>query len=309
MLTPLIAGIFWGMCRRAIFAWYAIRVAQYGGELDLISYVPFAVSASFSDDPRNLAPVLLGLSQWDAVTLLEIGDVDDDELGIIAAFRSLDTLVIDSSLVPGDGWAKLAQLSALRKLTVHYTKMTPALAKAVGELTRLEVFEFYGWGELPADGLGFLKGLQQLKSVQFIQRTLGRPLGKGDLDVLASLPQLRFLEIVNTPLASGSLAELGSARKLEYLEISNAPINANDLAPIAALPKLLSLNLTNAAITNDALATLQRSRSIELLDISSNPVDSKGLESLHGIPSLKSIYVGVPLYDDAKRMFPGLEVH
>jgi len=140
--------------------------------------------------------------------------------------------------------------------------MTPALAKAVGELTRLEVFEFYGWGELPADGLGFLKGLQQLKSVQFIQRTLGRPLGKGDLDVLASLPQLRFLEIVNTPLASGSLAELGSARKLEYLEISNAPINANDLAPIAALPKAAFSELTNAAITNDALATLNgRARS------------------------------------------------
>ncbi len=298
--------------RHRTVAPYERLVAQYDGKVDVRSYLPsLVVSVSFaSRKPHilDLQPVLHELKTWKAVEYLELQHVSSSEFEEITEFASLRSLTMMGTSIADEQWNELDRLKELRDLDLWYTRITPAVASSIAGLAHLELLDLYGC-TLPPDGFRFVAELHELKYLQFFQRTLGKPLDKSDIEILAGLPKLNYLAFLNTPLTEGALASLGNARALEHLEIAVAPINTHDLAPLAGLPKLRSLNLERTGITNDALATLRGSQSIAVLQIRDNPVDADGLETLRGIPSLKTIYVGVPLVDAARRIFPKLEVH
>ncbi len=214
------------MAMSAAVARYTQLVAQSGGRMEVRAYSPsLSVAVSFVvDDEKTFhprQPVLRELRSWGAVTELSIERIEDDELEAILAFPNLTALSISGTFVSDETWSKLGQLLQLRSLFLAHAGMSATLSDAIGRLVNLETLYFTGC-EIPTDGVRFVAGLRRLRQLQFFQNSPRRSLTTSDLEMLAALPELTLLRIVQTPLESGGLAVLGR-RACSNIWMSAAP--------------------------------------------------------------------------------------
>jgi hypothetical protein len=223
---------------------------------------------------------------------LEIKALDDDGLVALSAAATLAELeVSDASRVTDRGLAALAQVPALRSLTLGQLAASrwPAGFPALAALTLLDI----DLRSSCADGLGRLPALAEL-------RIFGARFEAGALAAVARLPRLHELTLHCSRLSDAVLAELAGARLIS-LSASFASADgglavlarltaltrlkldgftAFDAAQVAALarsPSLRELVMQDMPLTDDELAGLAACRALSSLRLASTKVTPHGL--------------------------------
>lgn len=105
------------------------------------------------------------------------------------------------------------------------------------------------------------------------------------LEDLSKLTHLESLTITNLP--NGSLADLASLTELKSLDLSGCRFSASELRVLEKLPNLQKLVLSNCALST--IADLENLTGLTYLDISNNTI--RNLEPLMGMTGMRELYM------------------
>lgn len=105
------------------------------------------------------------------------------------------------------------------------------------------------------------------------------------LEDLSKLTHLESLTITNLP--NGSLADLASLTELKSLDLSGCRFSASELRVLEKLPNLQKLVLSNCALST--IADLENLTGLTYLDISNNTI--RNLEPLMGMTKMQELYM------------------
>ena len=139
--------------------------------------------------------------------------------------------------------------------------------------------------------LSALAGLRHLSSLEIS----GYPVKDDDTDYLATLPDLKDLQITESSAFSGrKLSQLKTLEKLEKLNLRSAgKLSAEGIAQIAQLTQLTGLNLTGCKLADADLPPLRQLKKLQWINLATTPVTLAGWRELKGLP-LESCGVSNP---------------
>jgi Leucine-rich repeat (LRR) protein len=113
-----------------------------------------------------------------------------------------------------------------------------------------------------------------------------------DLESIASLRQLKSLDLGGIRITDLGVSHLRKLTNLETLDLSGTRISSAGLHSLTALPHLRRLNLWNAkGIDDNAAPALAAMKQLAVLDLSDTAITGKTLETLANASQLRSIYL------------------
>ncbi len=188
----------------------------------------------------------------------------------------LEARVVSASLVgPGvtdELLARLAGLSDLRHLRVHYTSATGAGLEALAllpNLTNIEISE----PPVDGDGISALAALQQVKNLRIES---GRPQN----------------EETAVSWATTALTAASKMSELRQLSLHGPIFSDKSLQEFRGSLPIRSLDLVNCQVSNAGLESIsQKILRLESLQIGSPPLDGAGIAHLQDCSSLTNLYV------------------
>src|SRR5262245_6564719 len=80
----------------------------------------------------------------------------------------------------------------------------------------------------------------------------------GALELLTTLPRLRFVHLFDCRLNEADLVSLGKLKRLDRLAFDGSPLKDDWLRHLSAMPKLKDFWLENTGIGDAALAHVER---------------------------------------------------
>ena len=140
----------------------------------------------------------------------------------------------------------------------------PQNAKTLEDLSRMNYLTSLQCNGVAVDSLQYLSGLTLLQDVDLS----GSRLDKVDLSILATLPDLKTLNLSNCRLAS--IAGLQGCPALTVLQLDNNTLR--NLSPLSGLKTLKELYLQHNAVVD--LSALKDLTELQILDLSYNSVTS-----------------------------------
>lgn len=162
----------------------------------------------------------------------------------------------------GRGFAHLASMKNLRRLTVAGCPFNDEGMAAVGKLTQLENFRTWHTYQTEA-GNQFLKSLTNLKSLHLGQRlrryggeSNAHSLTDGTLEVISQLKSLDTLTLAEQRFSLESLSTLKTLPNLKKMELTQVDLSAAELERLRAL--LPSVQIDFKPMTADERARLDR---------------------------------------------------
>jgi hypothetical protein len=185
-----------------------------------------------------------------------------------AAFANLRSLALwhpswDNRAFTGAGLARLKELPKLERLTFAGSTAGDAAFEAIGQLTQIRDFSTWHTAATPAAGASLAK-LTNLRSLRIGQRLpRGNPPPPASLDgstiaVIAKLPALENLEVMEAVLAPGELTPLAGVKTLKTLKIHEVDVPAADVDKLrAAMP---NVKVDYAPITDEQRAATLRQK-------------------------------------------------
>jgi hypothetical protein len=180
----------------------------------------------------------------------------------------------------------------------------------LAEHDRIQKVVFRHAPQLTTEGLGYIKGLCRLHSLeigtvtkpedwlsrigQFPQLTdltlAGMKLTRENLSVLRFLPALERIRFRNIVLAPGAMKQLALLPKLQTLSMGNSTLDSNWFEEVAQAGYPVGLTLFSARIVADAFPLVKRLAHIERLefeDMAITVAELAHLEDLQGLKNLK----------------------
>ena len=143
--------------------------------------------------------------------------------------------------------------------------------------------------------LKYILSLKQLQSLVLI----GTAVDDRDLEsVVASLPNLKELDIGYTMVTDRSLRTIAKLQRLSRLHLRKCQVSAAGLTYLARLRSLSFIDLSQSAIADDAIAAISIP-SLTTLNLAKTNVSDKGLRSLLLMPSLKRLDLSKTTVSDA----------
>lgn len=149
------------------------------------------------------------------------------------------------------------------------------------------------------EGLKNLRGLSQLKSLQFHCATYSKPIGDKAMEHVSGLRQLEELHLGRADVTDAGLAHLRELKRLTGLIIEGRGITNQGLAHLAELRELKSLSVTGPGITDEGLSHLAKLVELTSLTIHGDGIAGAGLESIKNLPRLKSLHLADASITDA----------
>lgn len=187
---------------------------------------------------------LAAMKNWPKIERLNLRGtkVTDNTLSLFAGKASITSLDIGYAEVTDSGLQHLPRYPNLRELAFGGNKMTEVglqVLRALPQLTKLDLS-----GKQRTDsGLWFV-GLTDL-----------------GLDPVATLTELRELNIAGTPVSSRGLEKLRSLKKLEKLNLLGCKRVTDEAAAVlAAFPALKWIELKDTALTAKGFSALRSAR-------------------------------------------------
>lgn len=117
------------------------------------------------------------------------------------------------------------------------------------------------------------------------------PLGDQEMEHLAGLVNLRYLDLSFTDVGDAGLAHLVGLTKLEWLLLFSTRVTSAGLAHLAGLSNLRELQLGECQVTDDGLAQLKTLEKLERLYLAQTGITDTGMPSLAGLRKLKVLYL------------------
>jgi Leucine-rich repeat (LRR) protein len=201
----------------------------------------------------------------------------DDDLKLLAGFKTLRTLNLFNTKIMGPGLAHLKGLYRLEELDLSWPLL--GYADAVGDSYRPR--------PLDEKSLKHLKGFPALRSLN-LQYT---QLGEEGLQHLAGLKTLRELDLGLVQVTDMGLRHLQGLTELTDLDLRNAPVTDGAAATLGRLEKLRELGLSGTRIGDEGLRQLKRLAFLEELYVSGTRITDAGLAHLGNLTNLRALYL------------------
>lgn len=125
------------------------------------------------------------------------------------------------------------------------------------------------------------------------------PAGDRDMEHVANLVNLRYLDLSYTDVGDAGLAHLAGLTKLEWLILNETRITSVGLAQLAGLANLRELRLNECQVTDDGLAILKKLPRLETLQLDHTEITDAGLVHIEGLHDLKSLLLSHTKITDA----------
>lgn len=106
------------------------------------------------------------------------------------------------------------------------------------------------------------------------------------LDAIASLEELRSLDLSRTNLNDHQLLALRRLNQLESLDLSDCPITDEAAQTLAEFQNLKRLELNDTLLSDRAVAHLLKLRKLEFLCICRTSITDRGISQLQTLPNL-----------------------
>lgn len=149
------------------------------------------------------------------------------------------------------------------------------------------------------EGLKNLRGLSQLKSLQFHCATYSKPIGDKAMEHVGSLSQLEELHLGRADVTDDGLAHLRGLKRLTGLIIGGRGITDQGMAHLAELRELKVITLTCPGITAEGICHLAKLTELTSLTLHGDGLTGAGLESVTNLPRLKSLHLADTSLTDA----------
>jgi internalin A len=174
-------------------------------------------------------------------------NLTDASLRTLSTMPKVESLALQGNNFTDDGLAYLSEMKQLKSLSVGMSKsqITDAGAAHLANLVNLEALDLQK-ARISDEGVKHLIGLTKLKSISLT--------GGGDspfaitdqgLAILASLPNLERLFLINSRITEAGIAQLASMKKLRHLSIGSANLDGAAISRLRqALPRVKVLYCT-----------------------------------------------------------------
>jgi hypothetical protein len=227
-------------------------------------------------------------------------DVTDTSLSYVAALPQLKSLDISFTQISDVGLEHLASLAQLEELKLGGNKISGVGLHVLKLLPKLKTLSFYGiqrrnagwcWApvvtDLELDTISLLGGLEELNIGLGVALGAARPDDLGPADGEA---ECRIAG--GTRITDFGIAKLASLKQLRHLDVSGASITVNGIKTLAAFRELRRLSLWNVKGVDDrAAAPLESLANLTSLDLSNTPIGNDTLRRLAKLPNLRRLYV------------------
>lgn len=276
---------------------------------------------------------LARLKELDTLSL-ESTRVSDDGMMHLSGLSSLRVLQASDTWMSGRGLRHLTTLPKLERVEVVNDTTDVDDMKTIGELPRLR--ELCVWvGNLSGPGYEALCGIDQLERLELrgehilrqhiegmpnlksleigvwkIYRVTVREMPKltslelaspieGDL-ILASLPQMKELNLSGREISAETLASVAQLSNLRELKLHYAKLSFDAWPQLANLSSVRKLDLTGAQITGERLPHIAGLVDLHELKLGENTLQTKDLPHLNRLINLKKLDLhNTDLFDNA----------
>ena len=161
----------------------------------------------------------------------------------------------------------------------NFTAAAPVISPASGGQIILEaIAKHRNVVRLP--GFPFLnKDFEQLRGNTLVTDVDCGLTGSGNevMEILASLPNLRVLELYGNRFTSAGLKYLRQMKKLEVLNLSATAINDENMKYLADLKSLKTLKISHNPVTDKGFSFIAGLKSLNKLDVSDTQITDKSL--------------------------------
>jgi hypothetical protein len=120
----------------------------------------------------------------------------------------------------------------------------------------------------------------------------GSRIGRRDIELLASLPNLERLSLAESRPSDGTFDHIKHLQGLRQLDLTAMPIGNAEVRHVADLPRLEALDLSDTRITNRALSYLKELPKLSELAVANTRVGDEGIAHLEAITTLKKLNLG-----------------
>ena len=303
ILVLIVGGLLGWRARRASIQRRAVAIVKAAGGSVMYDFQappgrPFSPGAS-PPAPRWLRE-LVGDEYFQEVAVVFLENTKNEPprttpeaVRAVADFDQLQRLQViyvpldDTAILP------LTRISSLRYLTLLDVQATGASLAAIRQMPNLRDLQFrVKPGNLPGSALRQLQGMNQLEGLEILGINSIQP---ADLAPIASMHQLRHLQLILSPEEAGWFASLEGLTKLTRLDLRQTSPSNNDLQALQNLPKLESLMIDGSNLTEAGMNTLGRLTRLGALglmspDGSSHPTDA-GLAHLASLSKLTMLWI------------------
>jgi len=221
-------------------------------QLERLKYL----SMLFSEIPASAIGFLSNLPSLELLQLTATDDspFDDDALRGISSLENLHDLNLHEVQVSVAGIKELGRLTQLQHLTLKKSNVDDALLAEIvdtlPELTSLGLDE----SRIGDEGLSVLKGLPNLDAV-----SIGgcRSIGPNGFAAIGRLNHLKRVIAIGTRISDTDVDQLANLQSLEFLNLSNTAITDESVERLSGFRALTTLDVTNTKISEDGLARLR----------------------------------------------------
>jgi len=229
---------------------------------------------------------IVGLSNLRVLDLGATG-VTDSGMVFLALWPELEELSLFGTVVTDAGVVHVARLDHLQRLQLGQFVTDDGLAH-LRDLRRIRALDLNGLEHLGKRGLESVAAMERLEELDLARSNVS---GAGLGAALASLRDLRALDLTGVGLTDVRLAALPDWPRLEQLELGGNPIRGPGLARLARYPRLRELGLANAPLDNEGLRHLPRMPNLSALDLSGTRITDAGVDHLGDFHALQELWL------------------
>jgi beta-lactamase regulating signal transducer with metallopeptidase domain/Leucine-rich repeat (LRR) protein len=331
-------------CNRLTLLQYKItddgwrRFTKLAGGIELLDLNGAAGPVGINDNG------LKQISLIHSLTGLQIfnGDITDDGLRCLTSLDKLADLNLSNcGNVRGSGYAHLAAVKSLRRLSAFPIRIDSDNLQALAKLTQLESISLqtdFPATELSPKDFGPFKDLSNLRSMTItnvgprVKEVLGNAVlaAAGQMQSLSSLriyglemnvdgvealvkaPSIQELYLDSVKLNEQTLAALGRLKDLRKLGLGSVGVVGDAaLQKLVAFEQLTQVSLTGSGLSDDGLAQFASLHALEILNLPDSKITGTGLGGLANLKQLRTLTLSDSPFNDQGcqllRRLPALE--
>ncbi len=195
----------------------------------------------------------------------------------------------------GSQWGELANLQALKKLSIQYDAFA-------GPLMNIEISDQEANGISRLVGLQFLRisgsGLRDQHLMQFKRLTRleelyldANGISGEALSILQAMPHLKHVSLRRCLLNDRDMLSASGSQSIKSLHLSDNQIGDQTIQRlgVAGFPRLDYLALSRTDVTDQGIASLSAFAALQHLDISQTRVTGQGMASLKSCKNLTAV--------------------
>jgi ribosomal protein L15 len=266
------------------------KIKALGGQCtfpgDTIKTITFT---NGSDLNAEIFDLFAKQSDLESLQITDYRDLNDVDVAKLTGLKNLKTLVLTNSRITDAALKTIAEaFPDLVSLDVAYsTQLTNAATREIAKLQQLETLnvrycDFSDFG---------MMNIAKLPKLKILDIRANMQVGDGGLGTLAKLPALRNLKHRGTSVTDAGMQSLVAAKTLDTLEIQDFAITGQSGQYIRQMEKLTSLIIFRCESFDSSGVLALEGLKLHRLTLRGLPIDNEAMKVFSGLPTLKRLYL------------------